>query len=201
MTTTAMDHQRTVCRRLGAQGREITTPMLYQALAADTQAARDLVRKRCNQLVKSGELVRIAPGRYRYNRAAAPVRDAEMITRMWRALRSSKPGFSVADIARISGASYSHACKYLQFLRDEGAVKQHGRDANTILYRLAASARERKDAPLPPRPLRDPFATEREAAAELTRLIMCRDLYQPAVAESVCEQCRTILARFDDQEV
>jgi hypothetical protein len=200
MNSSAMDHQRTVCRALGKGGREVTNAMLYQALAAETQQARDLVRKRANDMVKRGELIRIAPGRYRYDRAAAPAREAEQVSRMWRTLRSSKPGFSIADLSRISGVEYSYACKYLTFLRGDGLVRPAGRDGNTNLYRLTAAARERQTAPLPPRPLRDPFETEREAAAELARLFICRDLYQPAAARDVVTQCRVILARFATAE-
>ena len=167
MKTDAMDALRTAVRNLGEKGKTVSTAMIYKALGVDDQAERDRIRKRCGGLVKTGELERLSPGQYRYNSKAAPSRSGELITCMWRALKSSNPGFSCQDLARVSGATYTHVVKYLQFLEGEGFICRHGRKGNTNLYKGMGKMRDTISAPMPPRPLRDPFEPERKHLHDL----------------------------------
>ncbi|ABB40146.1 hypothetical protein Dde_3352 [Oleidesulfovibrio alaskensis G20] len=191
---------REAARNLGKGGAVFSNIMLYQALGGVDQPAKDRIRRRAVSLVTSGELIRVGRGQYRYNAKAAPARSGELITRMWRAVKSAKSGFSTQDLARISGAGYSHALRYMRHLENDGYLRTCGRNGNTILYRATEKARNQVHAYQPPRQLRDPFENEKEQVHELVSLFMLRDLYQPAVRKSVVACCKNILARFERQE-
>lgn len=150
MKTSNMDNLRLICQQLGAKGSEITNAMLYAALGVskEDQPERDRIRRRCNQMVRYGEMIRIKPGCYLYNKA--PRRDAKLYSNAWRAIRSAKPGFCAQQIARISGASYNHICKWFRFLEENGYIKRHGREGNTLLYRATLKSQKANSAPLPP---------------------------------------------------
>lgn len=200
MKTDAMSSLREAARNLGAKKAIITNAMFYKALRADEQAERDCIRKRCNSLVRTGELVRIKPGQYRYNAEAAPARSGELITRMWRSLKTSKPGFSCQDIARVSGASYSHVVKYFRLLEEKDFIRRHGRSGNTLLYKGTGTMRDTIRAPMPPRPLSDPFESERKCVHELLGLFLLKDLNKPAVQREILANCRDIQDRFEKKD-
>lgn len=198
----AMTALRDAARNLGAGGADITNGMLYAALGttvAETEE-RDRIRRRCNQLVRTGELERIRPGLYRYNPGAAPAQAHDKVSSMWRAVRSAAPGFAAQDVARVSGAAYNYAIKYLKFLETAGFLRRHGRSGNALLYCLTAQGRAQRQSPLPPKPIRDPFEEERRHVHELVGLFLLRDPYQPAVRNQIVESARAILARFDKEE-
>jgi hypothetical protein len=203
MKTDAMTALREVARNMGKDGREITNAMLYTALGVPKEdtAERDRIRRRCNTMVFSGELKRVRPGCYTYNFKAATARDHDKLIAIWRAIKSAKPGFTAQEITRVSGADYTYVVKYFKHLEFEGYIKRHGRDGNTLLYRITAKTRSLKQAPHPPRAIKDPFAEERRQLHELVGLFLLRDPYQPAVRDKIVAACRTILARFEKEEV
>lgn len=200
MSGQKMADLRETARNLGKDGAVFSNHMLYQALGGEDGPEKDRIRRRAASLVVTGEFIKAGRGQYRYNAKAAPARNGEIITRMWRAVKSAKPGFSVQDLARVSGACYSHAFRYMRHLENDGYLRSCGRSGNTILYRATEKARNQVHAYQPPRPLRDPFENEKEQVHELVSLFMLRDLYQPAVRNSVVACCKTILARFERQE-
>lgn len=200
MKTKEMTALRTAARNLGAKGEAITNAMFYAALGADEQKERDRIRKRCGTLVKTGELKRIKPGQYRYNPNAAPARSGELITRMWRSLKSANPGFTAQGIAKISGASYTHVIKYFRFLESDSFITRHGRTGNTLKYKGTKKMRETQRAPMPPRPLGDPFEVERKHVHDLVGLFMIKDPNRPDVKKQIAEKCRAILDRFETKE-
>jgi len=191
---------RAAAQTLGAGGAVFSNQMLYQALGGVDGPAKDRIRRRAAALLMTGEFIKAGRGQYRYNAKAAPVRNGELLTRMWRAVKSAKPGFSVQDLARVSGVSYRHACGYMRWLEKDGYIQPRGRSGNTILYRPTEKTRSQIHAYQPPRPLRDPFEKEKEQVHELVSLFMLRDLYQPAIRNTVVACCKTILARFERQE-
>lgn len=173
--------------------------MLFAVLGAKDEPAKARIRRQASSLVATGEFERVGRGEYRYNSAAAPARNAEFITRMWRTVKTSKPGFSVQELARVSGAGYHHALGYIRALEKEGYVRRSGRQGNTILYRSTVKSREQKYAFHPPREFTDPFAKEKASLHELVGLFMQHDLHQPRIKQQVAEQCKTILNRFEEQ--
>lgn len=197
MKTDAMNLLREAARNLGAKDAIITNAMLYEALSADAQAERDRIRRRCNQMVNTGELCRIRPGHYRYNAKSAPARSEQKTSAMYRALRSAKPGFTATDIARTSGASYTHVIKYFKFLEEAGFIVRHGRAPKGTLYKGTKLLRETMRTPMPPRPLGDPFEAERKLVHELVGLMLLKDPYRPDVQRNICDKCHKLLERFE----
>lgn len=188
---------REAARNLGKTEDIFSNKMLYAALGASSEEDKNRIRTQASALVRSGELLRVSRGQYRYNAQAAPAREAEKITRMWRTLKTTKPGFSVYELARVSGAGYHHALSYIRALEKAEYVRRSGRQGNTILYKITALLRNQKYAFHPPREFVDPFADEKAALHELVGMFMQRDLHQPKVKQRVAELSKTILARFE----
>ncbi len=194
-----IDMVRDVLRGLSEEGRKstITNALLYEAMELDTEPDKVRLRSRLNDLIRRGELERITPGEYVYHPQNAPGRNGEMYQRIWRAVRSSKPGFSFQDLARVTRASYSHCRKYGKWLLENGYLARHGATGNTALYRTTMQARETLQTPYPPLEMADPFEKEKKAACRLCRAMMERDPYQVAVRKRILESARIILERFD----
>lgn len=174
--------------------------MIFRALGAEDESEKARIRRRTNQLVKTGELTRKRPGVFFYNAEAAPARGADKLSRIWRAVRSAKPGFAAHDLARISGAEYSYVIKYLQALENENYIRRSGKKGNNVLYRGTEKLRNKLTTFMPPRPISDPFAEERKSVHSLVGLFMLSDLYRPAARKRIVENCRTLLARFEHGE-
>ncbi|MFV0420860.1 hypothetical protein [Oleidesulfovibrio sp.] len=191
---------RDAARRLGKNGKVFTNRMLFIALQAQNEPEKARIRRQAQSLVKTGELQRTAPGEYRYNPAAAPARNAQVIMQMWRALHSMNPGFSTQDLARISGAKYNYALKYVRPLEAAGYLSVYRRKGNTILYKTTEKLRNQRNTFYPPKPISDPFEEESQSAYDMLGLFLLRDPYQPAVRQKIVGHCKTILTRFEREE-
>lgn len=77
------------------------------------------IRESIKQFVRTGEIVSLNLGVYRYKGRNWTL---PLIARMWRGMRI-KEYFSIKDIVRISGASKSHARKYFKFLEEKGIIE------------------------------------------------------------------------------
>ena len=199
MITLDLEHVRGVVIGLTRNGREeCSNQLLAEALGLETEPEKARMRSRLAELVRRNELVRVGRGHYRYNPAARPKlhRTGESYARMWRAVRSSKPGVSAQDLAQVSRTGYTQVRRYCKWLESEGYLKRHGVKGNTLLYRATALAKDQRETPYPPLPIEDPFAGERAAACRLVRLYMERDPYQPGVKRQIEAACRVILERL-----
>lgn len=191
---------REAARNLGETEEVFSNKMLYAALGADSDEERDRIRTRVSALVRTGEMVRVSRGQYTYNHKAAPSREAKTITCMWRTLKTATPGFSVYELARISGVGYDHAQKYLKALTEVGYVRRSGKKGNTVLYCSTNKLRQQKYAYQPPRKLSDPFEAEKKCLHELVGIFMQRDLHKPKTKQRVAELANSILARFEQTD-
>jgi hypothetical protein len=185
---------------LSENGGLISPAMIRGALGltSDDQRIRWVVR----DMVKRGELTRVETGQYRYNPDGKEDarRKADFYPRIWRAIRSAKPGFTLQDIALVTRVSYSHVRKYSNFLIETGFLAKHGKQGNTRKYRATNLARETRETPYPPRRIADPFEREKNAGLAMVRLFLLGDPYQTATREKILSHCRTIQARFEKSE-
>ncbi len=196
-----MDRIRDALAGLTEDGKaEVTNALIYEAfeLANGMEAEKDRLRRRLNDLVKRGELKRLAPGRYTYH-PQSKLRHGEMYQRMWRAIRIQKPGFSSGDIAQITRADYSTASKYIKVLETEGYITRHGRKGNTRLYRTTVKGQNRHETVYPPLEIKNPFERECGAACRIVRALMERDPYQVAVKRKIVNAAWVIINRFDPE--
>lgn len=185
---------------LGKDGNVFSNKMLYLALHATDKNEQDRIRRRANKLVETGELIRVSRGQYIYNPRATPAQNAEVVTRLWRTLKTTRPGFTVQELARVSGAGYSYALKYLRALEQEGYVCRIGQQKKTTIYKVTSKLREQGHAFQPSSVFSDPFRKEKVCLHELVGLFMQHDLHQPKTRNQVVELCKTILNRFEKQE-
>lgn len=197
MRTDEMDAVRGVIQGLTLGGRDpVAYGLLYEAMGLTAESDKARIRSRVNDMVKRGELTRVEDGRFTYN-PKARLRSGEFYQRVWRAIRSAKPGFSWAGIAQVSRVSYTHVRKYGQWLIEAGYVERHGRSGPTHLFRGTAACRDTVETPFPPLETNDPFEVERTAACRLVRLFMERDPYQ--VRAKIVQQATLILNRLSKE--
>lgn len=181
--------------------RELDNKGLAQVLGLTSEAEKARMRSRLGDMVARKELIRKGAGRYEYNPKANPDGQVhESYHKLYRAVRSSKPGFSASDISQVSRVSYTQARRYINYLESEGFLKRYGRNGNTLLYRATQKARNQRETPHPPVAIKDPFESEKSAALRLVRQFMEEDLYQPAKRRKIIENCRLILSRFEKSE-
>lgn len=194
-----LDNIRATVQALGADGKEISHALVFEAMGLETEADKAIARARVTTMAKHGELTRTERGSFIYNSRHRP-RQAKLHAAIWRFVRASKPGWSVQDCALMTRASYTHVLRYVGWLEGEGFLVRAGQDEKrAVLYRNTEKARSTPETPYPPIRESDPFAKERVAAASITRLMLCANPYAPKTAREITEACKVLLARFEKQ--
>lgn len=192
-----LENIRAAVQALGAEGKEISHALVFEAMGLEAEADKAIARARVTSMVKHGELTRTERGSFLYNFKRRP-RQAKLHATIWRFVRASKPGWSIQDCSMMTRASYTHALRYVSWLEDAGFVERCGKKGkNSIIYRNTVKAQATPETPYPPLRETDPFAKERTAAATITRLMLCADPYAPHTARGIVEAARVLLARFE----
>jgi hypothetical protein len=173
----------------------VTNRQLFEALGLTTEPEKARLRRRIDTMVRRKELIRISPGVYRYNADAAPKRNGEGYKRVWRAIRSGRPGWSYQDLARVTRMSYTMVRKYCLWLEKEDYIGTHGRNGNTRIWRATQKAKTTQRTPYPPI-TKDPFEAERGAACRIVRLMMESNPSQKGCAKKIVNDCNLLLRRF-----
>jgi len=200
MKSVGMDRLRETLQSLTKTGKGVSNQLLYQALQLEDEESKARLRRRLNELVKRGELRRIMPGVYEYDHAAAPKPPiAESYVRLWRVIRTSKPGWTLQDVILVAGIDQRQAREYVRWLASEevGLVARAGRDGNSWLWRTTMKGLDQRETPYPQR-LRDPWESERDAACRLVRCYMEANPDAPRVRRRISEAARLILASVED---
>lgn len=201
MRTPEANRVRLVIQGLSVGGKQtVTHALVFEALGCADEPAKARVRRQVNDMVRRKELTRVEDGVFRFNPDAVGQQQGELLQRVWRAIRSAKPGFSYQDLASVTRVSYDHVRRYCLWLAEDGFLKRHGMRGPSQLFRATEKARQQVETPYPPRRINDPFEAEKRSALELLRLFLLHDPYQPAMRSKVVENCRAILARFEKEE-
>lgn len=188
---------RTLLRSLGEGGKEISYPLVYEAMQVTSTSEKDRVRALVGAMVQAGELVRNERGTFTYN-FKYRLRKGQGYDAIWRFVRAEKPGWTIMDASLMTKQSYMHVAKYVNWLEGEQYVVRDGKRENRLLYRNTQKARNAPETPYPPGKDTDPFARERVAAATITRLMLCANPYSLKTARGICEACKVLLARFEN---
>ena len=192
-----MSEIRGALQSLGCGGKEVSNALIYESRGVQNEEDKDIIRTRVAEMARSGEAARTDRGSFVYN-FSYRARKSAGFESIWRFVRAAKPGWSMETCALMTRASYSHVCRYVNWLRAEGYVECQGRDgSNKLLFRNTGKARANPETPDPPIKPTDPFAKERMAAATITRLMLCADPYAVKTGRDICEACRVLLARFE----
>lgn len=182
-------------------GTEYVTPgLIREALGLKKDDKR--VRYALRDMIERGELKRFETGKYSYHPEAweESRREADFYPRIWRAVRSEKPGFTLHDIALVTRVSYSHVRKYSNFLEEAGYIARFGMAGQRRKWRATPLAQDTPATPYPPRKVKAPFEQEKSLALGVVQAFLLRDPYQPLVRAKIIENCRAILARFEKEE-
>ena len=173
---------------------------IFQAFSLSGEGEKRRLRKKMRAMMNRGELVRVSPGVFTYHPEALGQRYQEGYQRVWRALRSARPGWSWQDLALVTRMSYAMVRNYALWLQDQGYVAPLGRQGVTRLWRATSKAMEQPETPYPPPTPRDRYADQRSAACRLVRCLMERDPGRPVVAAQIVKECHQILERFAGKE-
>lgn len=101
---------------------DFTIHDLAYVLGVQTYADKARLKTSLKGIMKSGAIVGLRPGLFRFTQKDA---SFSMLQSMWRTMLL-KQRFTWQDITRISGSSKSHAHKYLRFLEGKGIVRNLG---------------------------------------------------------------------------
>ena len=178
----------------------ITYARLYEIFGLTTEGDKAKLRSRMSDMLQRGELKRIEPGVFTYHPQAIGRREGVGYQRVWRAIRSARPGWTTQELAQVTRMSYSMVRKYCRWLWREGFIAPHGRKGNTRLWRATSAAKARRQTPYPPRRQPDPYQAERAAACRLVRCLMDKDPGRPGVRARIVKECRTLLERFGREQ-
>lgn len=112
---------------------EFTIDELSNKLNVQAYKDNERLRLAVKSLRKHREIISIKRGLYKYQGKQKPL---VKIARIWRAMRI-KVYFTLQDVVRLSGASESHARKYIKYLIGKGFVEHvTGKGYTGKLYRL-----------------------------------------------------------------
>jgi len=201
MASVRMDDVRKVLCELSENGKkEVSTSMILDALGLTESGERDVTRRQLVHLVRRNEAIRVKPGLFRYNPAAAPKRSGEGYIRVWRAIRAQRGGFTFKDIALITRYSYSFVVKYSKYLLEQGLIERFGKKGPNMQFRITQKGRETRETPFPPRGIKDPFEKEKKLVLGLVRIFFEGDVCQPARKEKIISICEELLSRFKQEK-
>lgn len=194
--TITMDMVREAMRSHCKAGVTITNGELYRLLGLKNEKEKDRLRTRLNGMVNQGEVSRVGPGKYEYN-FKFRLRKNTTFPVIYRFIRMQKEAWSIPDVCRITRISYTQVARYCGWCEDEGYIVRYGKDGTTVLYRTTEKAELTPETPFPDMTDRNPFERENAAAAELARLMLCHNPYQPTTARKIVAACEILRARFD----
>jgi hypothetical protein len=176
-------------------GKQVSNAQLYTILSLTCEREKDRLRTRITDMIKNGEIIKIASGLYEYN-FRHRVRKNTSFPAIWRFVRTQKPGWSITYACQLIRVSYTQVARYCAWLENEGYITRYGKDGQTALYRATDKADRCPETPSPPTTDRNPFERENAAAARLATLMLCHNPYQPRVAAEIVKNCNVLLARF-----
>ena len=186
---------RTAIQSFCKGGKPVSNSQLYQIMGLQNEKEKDRVRARTNDMVATGEIVRIAPGVYEYN-FKHRVRKNTSFPAIWRFVRMQKPGWSLAECCQLTRISYTQVKRYCEWLENENYIARYGKKGTSILYCTTEKASCTPETPYPDITDKNPFERENVAAAELARLMLCQDPYKLTTARKIVAACNVLLARF-----
>lgn len=194
--TITMDMVRETLRSHCKPHVKVSNAELYRIFDLKCEEEKNRLRTRLGDMVNRGELFRVGSGQYEYNFKFC-LRKNTTFPVIWRFVRMQKEAWTFADVCQLTRISYSQVKRYCEWLENEGYILQYGKDGHKFSYRATEKAELAPETPFPNITDRNPFERENAAAAELARLMLCHDPYQPITARKIVAACKVLLARFD----
>lgn len=190
-------------KAFGKNEQEISNAQIYEVLEAKDEADQAKIRTRINEMVRAGEIIKIASGLYTYNykyKIRGTVAAAGYV-KIWRFIRQAKDGWTIKECSLMTGKDNSHVGRYVNWLESEGFVKVIGKKEQAKCFCAAQKAKNSPETPMPTYKDSDPFEQERAAGAKIVRLLLCDNLYSPLTAQKITEACAVLQNRFNKQLV
>jgi hypothetical protein len=190
------DMVREAIRSFCKGGKRVSNAQLYKLMGLEEGPERDRFRTRISDLIRFGEVIKVSPGLYEYNFKYRS-RTNTSFPKIWRFVRTQKPGWSINYACQLTNLSYTQVMRYCNWLENEDFIARNGKSGTTILYRATDKADKTPETPYPDIADRNPFERENAAAADIARLMLCHDPYQPTTSRKIVAACKVLLARFE----
>lgn len=190
-----MEMVRDAMRSFCAEGCTVTNAQLYGLLGLTCEPEKDRLRTRVNGMVKQGEVMKLGPGKYKYNFTFI-LRENKSYAKMWRYVRARKPGWTYSEMSQLINIHYTQVSRYCAWLENEGYIMRRGKNGQAFTYAPTEKARLSPETPYPPLRDVDPFEKEKAAAAKIARLMLCNDPYAKKTAREIVAACNVLFARF-----
>lgn len=197
--TVTIEMVRDAMRSFCADGATVTNAQLYDLLGLTREEEKNRLRTRADNMVRQGELVRVGPGKYEYN-FKFRLRADKSYGKIWRFIRSAKPGWTIPEGCQMTRVSYTHFSRTCAWLEEEGFIMRYGKKGPSITYKATQKAMMTPETPYPPLQETDPFEKEKAAAAKIARLMLCNDPYAVKTARELVTACGVLLARFNKNQ-
>ncbi len=120
--------------------------LIYKALNEHRPDVRRTIRSCVNKMVKTGEVRKLSSGLFVFNHRFEFARPAYV--RIWRLIRTKKPGWSYKEIAMLAGVSHPTVRKYCKQLEEQGYIVRHGKKGKSFCFKATQKA---IDSPRPPK--------------------------------------------------
>ena len=190
---------RSAAKNIGSEGKEFAYPLLYEVcgVSESSDVVKASVRTRINEMVRAKELTRIRDGVFTYNSKYRLRGESPFRQRVWRFIRSQKPGWTFKDASLLTGVSYTHILRYCTWLEQEGYIAHAGKQGLVNTYMATDLADKTPEMPQPPTKDHQPFERECRAAGKIVNLMLYGNPYQPKTAQEIVEAAKVLLARFE----
>lgn len=188
-------------KAFGKNEQEISNAQIYEVLEAKLEADQAKIRTRIREMIKAGEIIKIAPGLYQYN-TKYQIRGTVIATgyvKIWRFVRQAKDSWTIKECSLLTGKENSHVGRYVNWLESEGYVKIIGKKEQAKCFMATQKAKNSPETPMPTYKDSDPFEQERAAGAKIVKLLLCDNLYSPLTAQKIMACCEILQKRFNKQ--
>ena len=190
---------REAVKSFGHNGAQFGYALVYETfgLVDAPDMKKHAVRTRINEMVRSGELLRVAEGVFTYNPKYRLSGDSPFRKRIWKFVRNNKPGWTLKEASLLTGVSYTHVMKYCDWLEQENYIESIGKKGTARTFRATSLADKSPEMPQPPTQENNPFEKEARAAGKIANLMLYGNPYMPKTAKEIANACKVLLARFD----
>lgn len=178
---------------------ELTVTLLADLLGLSTKSQKQRIHRSLYDMVNSGELEKVGTGIWK-PAGQKQHKRGEGYRKMWRAIYSGRSAVTVKEIVQLTGIERSSVSRYLQFLEGSGILKRSGSPGAAAYYALTSKGREQRETPYPSKDPPDPYRQEREAAAELYRILLFQNAEGVKVLRNIREQLAILNNRFTKGE-
>ena len=118
LRTLSTEMVREAIRGFCKTAKRVSNAQLYHVMGLTREPEKDRLRARVADMVRQGEVIKIEPGLYEYNSKFRLRTGNESFPKLWRFIRTQKPGWSITHASQLTRVSYTQAARYFGWLEN-----------------------------------------------------------------------------------